>query len=99
MNRIKFLRKQNNLSMDKLAKEIGVAKSSISNWEKETAQPRKKVLIKLSDFFNVTEDYLLGYSSNESPKLDWDSVSEYLSILSDFDYKKMIEVVNNKREE
>lgn len=85
--------------MDKLAKEIGVAKSSISNWERELAQPRKTVVIKLRDFFNVSEDYLLGYSDDDNQKLDWDSVVDYLSELSDFDYKKMIEVAGRKREE
>lgn len=99
MNRINYLRKSNNLSMDKLAKEIGVAKSSISNWERELAQPRKTVVIKLRDFFNVSEDYLLGYSDDDNQKLDWDSVVDYLSELSDFDYKKMIEVAGRKREE
>lgn len=85
--------------MDKLAKEIGVAKSSISNWERELAQPRKTVVIKLRDLFNVSEDYLLGYSDDDNQKLDWDSVVDYLSELSDFDYKKMIEVAGRKREE
>lgn len=99
MNRINYLRKSNNLSMDKLAKEIGVAKSSISNWERELAQPRKTVVIKLRDLFNVSEDYLLGYSDDDNQKLDWDSVVDYLSELSDFDYKKMIEVAGRKREE
>lgn len=83
--------------MDKLAKEIGVAKASISNWERELAQPRKAVVIKLCEFFNVSEDYLLGYSDNDNQKLDWDSVVEYLMELSEFDYKKMIEVVDRKR--
>lgn len=97
MNRINYLRKSNSLSMDKLVKEIGVAKASISNWERELAQPRKAVVIKLCEFFNVSEDYLLGYSDNDNQKLDWDSVVEYLMELSEFDYKKMIEVVDRKR--
>lgn len=85
--------------MDKLAKDIGVSKSSISNWERELAQPRKLVVIELCKVFNVSEDYLLGYSDDDTKKLDWDSVINYLTELSEFDYKKIIEVVDNKREE
>lgn len=53
----------------------------------------------MADYFNVSEAYLLGYSDNDNQKLDWDSVVDYLSELSDFDYKKMIEVVDRKMEE
>lgn len=43
-----------------LAKRIGVAKQTVSNWENENIQPSIDMLIRLSKLFNVTADYLLG---------------------------------------
>lgn len=99
MNRIKELRKQKGVTMRKLSEDIGLKpERTVSRWEKGD-NPTKKYHNKLADYFNVSEAYLLGYSDNDNQKLDWDSVVEYLSELSAFDYKKMIEAVDNKREE
>lgn len=61
MNNIKSLRKEKNLTVEQLAKKIGVAKSSVSAWENGKSEIRGKNLKKLSDFFDVSESYLLGY--------------------------------------
>ena len=97
MNRIKELRKSRKILQEDVATALGVTKITVSRWERDLAQPRKLVVIKLCKFFNVSEDYLLGYSDNDNQKLDWDSVVDYISELSEFDYKKMIEVSGKKR--
>lgn len=96
MNRIKELRKQKGVTMRKLSEDIGLkSERTVSRWEKGD-NPTKKYHNKLAKYFNVSESYLLGYSE-DNQKLDWDSVVDYLSELSEFDYKKMIEVVDMKR--
>lgn len=99
MNRIKELRKQKGVTMDGLAEYMGVSQGTIVHWENGSSQVKQDKSQKLADYFNVSEAYLLGYSDDDNPKLDWDIVVEYLSVMSEFDYKKMIEVVDNKREE
>lgn len=99
MNRIKELRKQKGVTMQKMALETGIKKPTISNYENGYSNPNREKTKIIADYFNVSEAYLLGYSDNDNQKLDWDSVVEYLTELSEFDYKKMIEVVDNKREE
>lgn len=66
MNNIKSLRKEKNLTVEQLAKKIGVAKSSVSAWENGKSEIRGKNLKKLSDFFDVSESYLLGYIERPS---------------------------------
>lgn len=66
MNNIKSLRKEKNLTVEQLAKKIGVAKSSVSAWENGKSDIRGKNLKKLSDFFDVSESYLLGYIERPS---------------------------------
>ena len=58
--RIKQLRQSFNMNQVELAKNIGVSKQCISNWENDNIQPSIEMLIKLSEFFKVSCDYLLG---------------------------------------
>ncbi len=58
--RLKNLRISKNLGQVELAKKIGVGKSIISLWEKDECEPTLSKLIALSNFFNVTIDYLAG---------------------------------------
>ena len=57
--RLKELRKQRALTQAQLASRIHVTKAIISAYESETRYPSLEILIKLSDIFNVTTDYLL----------------------------------------
>jgi transcriptional regulator with XRE-family HTH domain len=59
-DRITELRKENNLTKKKLAEVIGTTDDSVYSWEKGRAEPSVDFIIKLSDFFNVSTDYLLG---------------------------------------
>ncbi len=99
MNRIKELREKNGLTMQRLEDETSIGKSTIASYESRGVTPKPDKAQKLADYFNVSEAYLLGYSDNDSSMQNFGAVVDYLSELSDFDYKKMIEVVNRKREE
>ena len=96
MNRIKELREKNGLTMQKMESDTGIKKSTISNYELRKSNPNREKTKIMADYFNVSEAYLLGYS-DDNQQLDWNSVVEYLSELREFDYKKMIEVVDKKR--
>ena len=56
---IKTLRLSHNLNQVQLAKSLSVSKQTVSNWENNNILPSIDMLIKLSDFFSVTTDYLL----------------------------------------
>ena len=58
--RIKDLRESKSLSMDQLAKALGVTKSRVNMWENNGTIPRSDVLVQLAQYFNVSTDYLLG---------------------------------------
>ena len=64
MNKIKELRKQKNWNQTTLAKKLNTTQANISGWEKNKWQPDNGVLIKLSELFNVSIDYILG-NTNE----------------------------------
>ena len=60
MNRIKQLREENKWTQLELSQKMNCAMSSIAMYEKEERKPSMEVLIKLSEIFNCSIDYLLG---------------------------------------
>ena len=59
MNRIKFLREELNLTQQELANKLNGAKSTVAMYENETRKPSLEILIKLSEIFNCSIDYIL----------------------------------------
>lgn len=60
MQRLKALRKNLKLTQKDLSKILNLDPSSISKYESGAATPSPDVLVKISNFFGVTTDYLLG---------------------------------------
>ena len=59
MNRLRELRKQNNVSQKNLCKVLNVAQPTYSGWESGKHQIDDANKIKLAKFFGVSVDYLL----------------------------------------
>jgi len=60
MNRIRELRKRMGLTQKELAKHLQIANSTLSYWEMGKYEPDSEALMKLSRFFQVPIDYILG---------------------------------------
>ena len=65
--RIKELRKRNNLTQIDLAKEMEVTKGTVSTWETNRRRPSFETLNALASLFNVNMAYLLGSSNVDIP--------------------------------
>ncbi len=59
-NRIRQLRKQHKMTMKELGAVVGLAESTISQYETGKRQPDNETLLKLGEYFNTSVDYLLG---------------------------------------
>jgi len=57
--KIQDLRKKNGLSQEQLAEQLGISRQAISKWESEQSTPDIDKVVLISDFFNVSTDYLL----------------------------------------
>jgi len=66
-NKLKELRKKKNLSQTELSYLLNVAQNTISQWENNVRKMDISTAKKIADFFDVTTDYLLGYSSFNEP--------------------------------
>ena len=60
MNRIKELRIAAGKSQAELADIIGVNKQAISQYERGVRYPRPEIMEALTDYFNVSTEYLMG---------------------------------------
>ena len=58
--RLKELRLEKAISQADLGKIVNMSKMAISHWESGHSEPSIAQLIILSDFFNVSVDYLIG---------------------------------------
>ena len=58
-DRIQNLRKTKGISQEQLAEAIGVSRQAVSKWESEQSTPDLDKIVLMSDFFDVTTDYLL----------------------------------------
>lgn len=56
---IQSLRKAKGISQEELAERVGVSRQAVSKWESGQSIPDLEKIISLSDFFEVTTDYLL----------------------------------------
>ena len=59
-NVIKELRKENEMSQTQLANLLFVSQDTVSLWELGKSYPDIESVVKLTQIFNVTSDYLLG---------------------------------------
>ena len=63
--RLAELRDDNHDTQLTLAQKLGVAKSTVSNWEQGKSGPGFQVLCDLCKLYGVTSDYLLGLSEDD----------------------------------
>lgn len=66
--RIKELRQACGWNQVELGVKLSVTKQTVSNWENDNIQPSIEMLIRISEVFGVSTDYLLGL--DKIPRLD-----------------------------
>lgn len=68
MEILKQLRKEKGLTQYEVAKLLDITVSAYGNYELNQREPNIENLIKLSDFYGVSVDFLIGHSKNKSPQ-------------------------------
>lgn len=67
--KIMSLRKQNGWSQEELAEQLDVSRQSVSKWESGTSIPDIEKIIKMSQLFYVSTDYLLKDRADDAEKV------------------------------
>lgn len=95
MGRLRDLRDELNLTAVDLGKLIGVKQGAISSWENGRTFPNHKYLVELAKTFNVSTDYLLGFSEIKSYSNNANiSIAETMLELNPIDRELVITIIN-----
>ena len=62
---LKKIRKENNLSQEQLAEQLGVSRQSVSKWESGQAYPEMDKVLQMAKMFNLNIDDLLNQDIKE----------------------------------
>lgn len=99
--RIQALRIDNDINQEEFAKHIGVARSTLANYEiNKVKNIPIEVLVKCADIFDTTVDYLVGRTENPNFKItekaDVKIVHNKEVFFTDDDIKKVLELAKLK---
>lgn len=59
MKGLRIIRKEKNLNQLKVAMDLNISREALSHYENGKREPSLDMLKKLSDYFNVSIDYLI----------------------------------------
>ena len=88
---LKTLRENLNLKQDFLSQKLGISRSVLSYYESGKSEPTLSMLLKISDFFNISIDQLVSNNLSENINSNSKFDIEYFSVntlLSDLNNKK-----------
>ena len=67
-DRLKELREKKGMTLQQIADELGIPKTTYNNYELDKREPSAMMLLKIATYFNVTPDYLLGFKPSNDKK-------------------------------
>ncbi len=70
-NKIKNARNESKLTQEQAAEALGVSRQTISNWENQKSYPDIVSVVKMSDLYSVSLDYLLKGEKTMSDYMDY----------------------------
>lgn len=76
-DKLSRLRKENNYTQEQLADMLGISKQAISKWESDTTYPETDKLIRISELFDCSLDYLLKDAVETDNKVQVDEATVF----------------------
>jgi len=70
LHNLSKLRQLSGVTQSELGNMVGVSQQSINKYENHNIEPDIETLKKISDFFEVSVDYLIGHNYNDSVSED-----------------------------
>ena len=92
--RIKHLRAEQGLTLEEVAKKVGVGKSTVRKWETGMiANMKRDKIALLADALNTTPEYLMGWTEKEPAEADprIDMIYNLLKNMSDDNLMKLLD--------
>lgn len=90
--RIVMLREARGISAKQAARDLEMPYTTYRNYETGACEPNVSTLVKLSLYYKISVDWLIGNEPKEKsspPKDKWEAMREMLETLSDSDLKEV----------
>ncbi|MGN0529103.1 MAG: helix-turn-helix domain-containing protein [Eubacterium sp.] len=73
----RFRKLMGEMTQEKLSKELGVSRQTVSNYYNGKSEPDYNMLVKIARYFNVSTDYLTGKTDVKADDITLQQVCEY----------------------
>ena len=94
--KIKALRKRDDITQEYLAEILGVTNQAVSKWESENSYPDIEYISPIANFFNVTIDYLFDHDTAEKQRKIEAYHEQYMKCMYEpLYYNKQIDIMRN----
>jgi transcriptional regulator with XRE-family HTH domain len=75
-----YLRRREGLSQAELGEKLGIAKSTVSMYERDERKPSFEMLEAIADFFNINMDTLAGNAAKPAPPQESELDAEFIRL-------------------
>lgn len=82
-DRLIKLRRENNLSQEQLAAELGISRQAVSKWERAESSPDLDNIVQLAKLYNISFDELLNTSEYSFNKEKKEQIVKYIEVIDD----------------
>ncbi|PFP29370.1 transcriptional regulator [Bacillus sp. AFS073361] len=84
--RLKALRLSRDYTMQDIAEQVGIARSTYAGYETQERFPPIETLSRVAACLNTSTDYLIGLTDNPDPKEPTHNIEEYLRTIHDLNW-------------
>ncbi|MDO1604790.1 helix-turn-helix transcriptional regulator [Lactobacillus sp. YT155] len=82
-NNLRFVRKENGLTLDQVSSDTGIPRANLSRYEKGISDPKIDTWVTLADYYHATLNWLAGLDSDENHLPYIENISDLAEKLSD----------------
>ena len=94
---LRYLRKQKKISQEKLSHKLGIARTTLGDYERGKTEPNFGMLVKVANYFNVDLDTLIRHKMKyQKTKPSMSKPLKILSITVDRQNREIIQLVHSK---
>ena len=95
---IKFIRKENNLSQEQLAEQLGVSRQAVSKWESGQSYPEMDKVLLICKLYNYNIDELMNENVKEVSETNQSkiNINKYIDDFFEF-ITKTIDMISSMK--
>ncbi|MBE7035375.1 MAG: helix-turn-helix transcriptional regulator [Ruminococcaceae bacterium] len=87
--KLRTLRLERGQSQESLARELGISRSCLANYEAGKREPDNDMLVRIADFFHVMTDYLMDRTTSKTLEFTLQEMNDFAEIKQFLDSRSL----------